>query len=171
LRRPEVSSQEEDAMSERSTTVLTISRQLGSGGSYIGQEVARRLGMRYADREILQQAAAAAGLREGDLEGAEEKAGGFWHSVAHSFSLGGPDTTFVPPPPSAVYEEDVFKIESRIIREIASQFDTVIVGRAGFHVLAGHPARTEAASTERGPETRPAPVEPRAPCRRTQDLA
>ena len=127
-------------MSERSTTVLTIARQLGSGGSYIGQEVARRLGMRYADREILQQAAAAAGLGEGDLEGAEEKAGGFWHSVAHSFSLGGPDTTFVPPPLSAVYEEDVFKIESRIIREIASQFDTVIVGRAGFHVLAGHPA-------------------------------
>lgn len=126
-------------MSERSTTVLTISRQLGSGGSYIGREVARRLGMRYADREILQQAAAAAGLREGDLEGAEEKAAGFWHSVVHSFSLGGPDTTFVPPPLSALYEEDVFKIESRIIREIASQFDTVIVGRAGFHVLAGHP--------------------------------
>lgn len=126
-------------MSERSTTVLTISRQLGSGGSSIGQEVARRLGMRYADREILQQAATAAGVKEGDLAGAEEKAAGFWHSVVHSFSLGGPDTTFVPPPLSAVYEEDVFKIESRIIQEIASQFDTVIVGRAGFHVLAGHP--------------------------------
>jgi cytidylate kinase len=125
-------------MSEKSTTVLTISRQVGSGGSYIGQEVARRLGMRYADREILQQAAAAAGVKEGDLAGAEEKAAGFWHSVVHSFSLGAPDTTFVPPPLSAVHEEDVFKIESRIIREIASQFDTVIVGRAGFHVLAGH---------------------------------
>jgi cytidylate kinase len=126
-------------MNERSTTVLTISRQLGSGGSYIGQEVARRLGMRYADREILQQAATAAGVNEGDLAGAEEKAAGFWHSVVHSFSLGGPDTTFVAPPLSAVYEEDVFKIESRIIREIASQLDAVIVGRAGFHVLAGHP--------------------------------
>jgi cytidylate kinase len=126
-------------MNKRSTTVLTISRQLGSGGSYIGQEVARRLGMRYADREILQRAAAAAGVKESDLEGAEEKAAGFWHSVVHSFSLGGPDTTFVAPPLSAVYEEDVFKIESRIIREIASQFDTVIVGRAGFHVLVGHP--------------------------------
>ena len=125
-------------MSERSTTVLTISRQVGSGGSFIGREVARRLGMRYADREILQQAATAAGVKEGDIEGAEEKAAGFWHSVVHSFSLGAPDTTFAAPPLSAVYEEDVFKIESRIIREIASQFDTVIVGRAGFHVLAGH---------------------------------
>jgi cytidylate kinase len=126
-------------MSEHSTTVLTISRQLGSGGSYIGQEVARTLGMRYADREILQQAADAAGVGEGDLAGAEERGAGFWHSVVHSFSLGGPDTTFVPPPLSSVYEEDVFKIESRIIREIASQFDAVIVGRAAFHVLEGHP--------------------------------
>jgi cytidylate kinase len=126
-------------MNERATTVLTISRQLGSGGSHIGQEVARTLGMRYADREILQRAAAAAGVGEGDLAGAEEKGAGFWHSVVHSFSLGGPDTTFVPPPVSSVYEGDVFKIESRIIREIASQFDAVIVGRAGFHVLEGHP--------------------------------
>jgi cytidylate kinase len=126
-------------MNERTTTVLTISRQLGSGGSHIGQEVARTLGMRYADREILQRAAAAAGVGEGDLAGAEEKGAGFWHSVVHSFSLGGPDTTFVPPPLSSVFEEDVFKIESRIIREIASQFDAVIVGRAGFHVLQGHP--------------------------------
>jgi cytidylate kinase len=126
-------------MNQGSTIVLTISRQIGSGGSYIGQEVARRLGMRYADREILQRAAAAAGVGEGDLAGAEEKGAGFWHSVVHSFSLGGPDTTFVPPPLSSVYEDDVFKIESRIIREIASQFDAVIVGRAGFHVLAGHP--------------------------------
>ncbi len=126
-------------MSERTTTVLTISRQLGSGGSTIGQEVARRLGMRYADREILQRAAAAIGLNERDLEGAEEQAAGFWHSVIHSFSLGSPDTTFIPPPISAVYEEDVFRLESRIIREIAREYDAVIVGRAGFHVLAGHP--------------------------------
>jgi len=126
-------------MSQEATTVLTISRQLGSGGSTIGQEVARTLGMRYADREILQRAAASAGLSENDIEGAEEKAAGFWHSIVHSFSLGGPDTTFVPPPVAAVYEEEVFKIESRIIREMAKEFDAVIVGRAGFHVLAGHP--------------------------------
>src|SRR5512138_1272167 len=40
-----------------STVVLAISRQLGSGGSYIGQGVAHRLGLKYIDREILQEAA------------------------------------------------------------------------------------------------------------------
>ncbi|MBZ5586932.1 MAG: cytidylate kinase-like family protein [Acidobacteriia bacterium] len=126
-------------MRERPTVVLTISRQMGSGGSYIGQAVANRFGMRYADRDILQQAAKAAGLKEGDLAAAEEKASGFWESLLHSFSMGGPDTTFVPPALPAMYTEDLFKLESLIIREIADRFDAVIVGRAGFHVLAGRP--------------------------------
>ena len=37
-------------MRERPTMVLTISRQLGSGGSFIGQAIANRFGLRYADR-------------------------------------------------------------------------------------------------------------------------
>jgi hypothetical protein len=43
-------------------TVVTISRQLASGGAYIGQRLAQRLGFRYVDREILTRAAAALGL-------------------------------------------------------------------------------------------------------------
>jgi CMP/dCMP kinase len=125
-------------MSVRTTTVLTISRQLGSGGSFIGQAVANRLRIRYADREILQQAARSAGLQEGDLAPKEEKAAGIWEAVLHSFSLGGPDATYVPPTTPSVYEVDLFELESVIIREIASRYDAVIVGRAGFHVLAGH---------------------------------
>ncbi len=44
--------------------VITIARELGSGGSYIGKQVARRLGYAYIDREVLQQAARELGLEE-----------------------------------------------------------------------------------------------------------
>jgi len=126
-------------MRDKPTVVLTISRQLGSGGSYIGQAVANRFGMRYADREILKQAAEAVGAREGDLVMSEEKASGFWESLLHSFSMGAPDAAFTPPALPPVYAADLFKLESLIIREIADRFDAVVVGRAGFHVLAGRP--------------------------------
>ncbi|MGD1147509.1 MAG: cytidylate kinase-like family protein [Thermoanaerobaculaceae bacterium] len=126
-------------MRERPTIVLTISRQLGSGGSSIGQAIANRFGLRYADREILKQAAAAAGLQEGDLIPSEERTTGFWESLLHSYSMGAPEAAFVPPPLPPVYAADLFKLESLIIREIAESFDAVIVGRAGFHVLAGRP--------------------------------
>jgi len=49
--------------------VITISRQVGSQGSYIAAEVARILGWRYYDREILHRAAATIGLtNEADFE-------------------------------------------------------------------------------------------------------
>ena len=44
------------------STVITISRQLGSNGSIIATEVARRLSLRYLDREILHRAAEIAGF-------------------------------------------------------------------------------------------------------------
>jgi 2-phosphoglycerate kinase len=37
--------------------IITISRQLGCGGAYIGQEIAKQLGIMYADREIINKAA------------------------------------------------------------------------------------------------------------------
>ncbi len=47
--------------------VVTVSRQLGSRGSYIATEVAKLLDLRYIDREILQQAAEIAGYPDHEM--------------------------------------------------------------------------------------------------------
>ena len=44
-------------MKLNSPFVITISRQLGSGGAYIGQKLAKNLNIFYLDREIISQAA------------------------------------------------------------------------------------------------------------------
>ncbi len=125
---------------ERPTTiVLTISRQFASGGAYIGQAVARHLGLRYTDREILAQAARASGVSEDDLATHEEQAANVLKLALRQFSLGPPEAPFVAPPLPAVQERDLFALESGIIREIAGRYDAIIVGRAAFHVLADHP--------------------------------
>jgi cytidylate kinase len=123
----------------KGTTVVTISRQIGSGGSLIGQAVAQRLGMDFADREILRRASEEAGLSERCLADLEERPEGFWHSLLGAFTFVSPEVPYVPPPNPPVYEERLFAIERRIIRELAERRDVVIVGRAGFHVLADHP--------------------------------
>jgi CMP/dCMP kinase len=46
--------------------VVTVSRQLGSLGSYIAADVARELGLRYLDREILYRVAETAGYPDDD---------------------------------------------------------------------------------------------------------
>ena len=55
--------------------VITVSRQRGSMGSYIALEVARKLELRYLDREIIQSVAREAGIEAAAVEAIEEKAG------------------------------------------------------------------------------------------------
>ena len=37
--------------------IITISREFGSGGRFIGEEVAKKLGMKYYDKDIISQIA------------------------------------------------------------------------------------------------------------------
>lgn len=42
--------------------IITISREFGSGGRFIGEEVAKKLGIKYYDKEIIGQIAKESGL-------------------------------------------------------------------------------------------------------------
>jgi cytidylate kinase len=121
------------------TFVVTISRQIGAGGAYVGQGLARRLGVRYVDREILQQAAVLLGREEGDLEPLEERAASVWDRMASILSIGAPEAPFVPPPLPTFGEDELFEVESQVMREIASRQDAVFVGRGASWVLRDHP--------------------------------
>jgi cytidylate kinase len=56
-------------------SIITLSRQRGSMGSYIALEVARRLGLRYLDREIIDSVARETGASVESVEAIEERAG------------------------------------------------------------------------------------------------
>jgi len=54
--------------------VITLSREMGSEGEFVGTEVARRLGVPYADREVIEEAARRAGLPQEILDAKEQEA-------------------------------------------------------------------------------------------------
>lgn len=116
--------------------VITVARQLGSGGSYIGQRVARRLGYAYIDRQILQQAAEALGVEEAVLEDRDERLQGFWERLLTVFALGPPDGTYTPPP-HLVTDADLIETERRLIPQLATRGPCVVLGHGGFHLLRG----------------------------------
>lgn len=126
-------------MNSAATFVVTISRQIGAGGAYVGQGLARRLGFRYVDREILQQAAILLGREEGDLEALEERTASMWDRMASILSIGAPEAPFVPPPLPPLGEDELFEVESQVMREIAAREDAVFVGRGASWVLRDHP--------------------------------
>jgi len=57
---------------------VTISHQLGSGGAYLGEKLAGRLGIPFLDRDILKEVAHQLDLAEAELENREERLSSFW---------------------------------------------------------------------------------------------
>ncbi len=115
--------------------IVTVSRLMGSGGGYVGYLAAKELGFRYVDREILREAARKLGTDVRLLEEIDGRSSSLLKSIVRSFGMGAPEAISQPPPTLPVYERDLFDLQSRIMREIADQYDAVIIGRGAFHVL------------------------------------
>lgn len=139
-------------------SVITVSRELGSWGSEIAAEVARALGWRFVDREIIYRAARAAGVPELALEELSfERRRSFIDRLLGALHLEPP----IPPTPEAGERERIAQpfggifapvlppvaptLESYvamlgdIIRAIADEGQVVIVGRGAQVILAGRP--------------------------------
>ena len=106
--------------------IITISREFGSGGRFIGEEVAKKLGIAYYDENIIGQIAEKSGLSpEYIQENAElsPKKGLF----AYAFS--GRDIT------GKSVEDMVYEVQRNIILELAEKEPCVIIGRNADYIL------------------------------------
>lgn len=106
--------------------IITISREFGSGGRFIGESVAKELGIAYYDKNIINQIAEKSGLApEYIQENAElsPKKGFF----AYAFS--GRDTS------GKSIEDMVYEAQRNVILELAEQEPCVIIGRNADFIL------------------------------------
>ena len=120
-------------------TIITISRQVASGGAYIGHLLARTLGYQYIEREVLHQAATRLGVEIPELAVVEERKTSFIENLVKGFAFGTPEAAYLPPSRRPVYDEELFRTETGIIKAIASRYNAVIVGHGGYAILKGHP--------------------------------
>jgi cytidylate kinase len=116
--------------------VITIGRQLGSGGRIIGEKLAEQLGISFYDKELIQIAAQESGLGKEYFEQADEKKS--YSIFSGLFGLRG---TIAEEPFSTYYlnDETLFKIQSDVIRKLAEKGSCLFVGRCADYVLADNP--------------------------------
>ena len=106
--------------------IITISREFGSGGRFIGEEVAKKLGIKYYDKEIIGQIAKDSGLApEYIKENAElsPKKGIF------AYAFIGRDVT------GKSVEDMVYEAQRNVILELADKEPCVIIGRNADYIL------------------------------------
>lgn len=116
--------------------VITIGRQLGSGGRIIGEKLAAQLGISFYDKELIQIASQESGLGKEYFEQADEKKG--FSIFGGLFGLRG---TMADEPFSTYYlnNETLFKIQSDVIRKLADKGSCLFVGRCADYVLTENP--------------------------------
>jgi len=116
--------------------VITIGRQLGSGGRMIGEKLAGQLGISFYDRELIQLASQESGLGKEFFERADEKKG--YSVFGGLFGIRG---LMAEEPFSTYYlnNETLFSIQSDVIRKLADQGTCLFVGRCADYILAGKP--------------------------------
>jgi len=113
--------------------VVTIAREFGSGGHEIGGKLAKRLDMEFFDRNIIKQTAEELGVGTDMVEENEQNI-----STPKLLELILTDKQI--PAAMGLSEDDaIFVAQSRIIRNIARQKPSVIIGRCADYILKDHP--------------------------------
>ncbi len=102
--------------------IITLSREYGSGGRYIGKLVAEKLGIKLYDKEFVAKLAEETGLSSEYIENNEQKRGaletlnnGYYSGLSNS--------------------DELFIKESELIKKVASENSCVIVGRCADFIL------------------------------------
>lgn len=102
--------------------VITISREYGSGGRYVGRLVADKLGIKLYDKDFIEKLAAKTGLSGEYIENNEQKRNSL--EIFNSGYYSGLNNS-----------DELFIKESELIKEVAEQESCVIIGRCADFIL------------------------------------
>ena len=105
-----------------SNIVITLTREYGSGGRYIGKLVAQKLGIKLYDKEFIIEVAEKTGLSEQYIKENEQKRNaldilnnGYYSDLSNS--------------------DELFVKESQLIKEVSDRETCIIVGRCADQIL------------------------------------
>ena len=124
--------------------VITINRELGSGGRTIGEKLAQRLGVAFYDKALIQGLQEKYDLTIEEIERLKGQKHNWWADFKRSLKIA---PNYVAPQiisakdsiPDFLITDDIFHSETEILKGIAEEESCVIAGRSGFFVFRDHP--------------------------------
>lgn len=117
----------------KSRFVICIGREFGSGGKYIGEELAKRLNIKYYDNEILKSISKNYNIDMKTLRKVDEKErSSFWYSFATNYVFTKDEDIS---PISAA--DNLFLKQSKVIEDLYEKENCIIIGRCSDYILNG----------------------------------
>ena len=130
-------------MNKNEKYVITINREMGSGGRTVGRMLAEKLGVEFYYKTLIQELEKKFQLTAEEVEKQKGRQQGWWAELKRQ--LTGSVVSSSPFMPKVANESDlldtdeVFEAETEILKGIAEDESCVVAGRSGFYVFRDHP--------------------------------
>jgi len=127
-------------MNKNEKFVITINRELGSGGRTVGEKLAAKLGVPFYDKAVIEGLKAKYNLTVEEIEKLKGQKQNWWSDFKRK--MGFDDTasakfyhSSMGQAPELLTSEEMFQTEKEILKAIAADESCVIAGRSGFYVF------------------------------------
>lgn len=130
--------------------IITVSRELGSGGRTIGRLLAQKLNVRYSDKELIHGLQQKFSLTTSGIENLKGQKKNWFNDFIQLVAPAPDASMFVEAGSQYIKEfradlttDDIHEAEVEIIKAIADEGSCVIAGRSAFFVLRDHPNKVD----------------------------
>jgi cytidylate kinase len=131
-------------MNKNEQFVITINRELGSGGRTVGRLLAEKLGVPFFDKALIKALQEKYHLTVDNIEKLKGSKHSWWDDVVRILDIGsGMNGNYYLPKKAdkadLLTTDEIFKTETLILQSLAAEKSCVVAGRSGFHVFRDHP--------------------------------
>lgn len=126
-------------MEEAKKVVVTINRELGSGGRTIGRKLADRLGVKFYDKALIQELTKKFELSVEELEKVKASKSNWWNNFIQGYLNHYNVEERFNVEANVATTENIFRVESKFLKKLAADESCVIAGRSGFYIFRNDP--------------------------------
>ena len=123
-------------MNPKNKFVITINRELGSGGRTVGRMLAEKLGVEYFDKAVINALQERYNLSAEQIEQLKGQETGWWEQFKRKMTFSESEYELNQ---TNIETEDVFRAETQILKALAKENSCVIAGRTAFYMFRDHP--------------------------------
>ena len=122
-------------MNKNEKFVITINREVGTGGRTVGRKLAEKLGVKYCDKTIVEGLTHKFGLTIERIEEIKAQKKSWWNDINNYYNTLVHSTQQPMEAEVKLDNQSLFETEKRILEEVAEQASCVVAGRTGFMVF------------------------------------
>ena len=122
-------------MNKNEKFVITINREVGTGGRTVGRKLAEKLGVKYCDKAVIDGLTRKFGLTPERIEEIKAQKKSWWNDINNYYQTLVNSTTMPMEAEVKLDNTTMYETEKRILQEVASQTSCVVAGRTSFMVF------------------------------------